>query len=44
AHERYGTRDWEELLAPSIDLAANGFTVTERLSRALSEKTDQLTR
>ena len=28
AHKRYGKLDWEDLLQPAIDLAANGFAIT----------------
>ncbi len=42
-HERYGSLEWEDLLAPAIDLAQNGFTVNARLNRALSAKATTLT-
>jgi len=42
-HERYGTQDWQDLIAPAIDLAANGFTVDGGLSEALTVKQTTLT-
>ena len=36
AHARYGRIPWADLLAPAIELAADGFTVTPRLANALS--------
>jgi gamma-glutamyltranspeptidase/glutathione hydrolase len=42
-HERYGTQDWSDLMAPAIDLAANGFTVGAGLSDALAAKQTTLT-
>jgi gamma-glutamyltranspeptidase/glutathione hydrolase len=41
-HARYGTLPWEDLIAPAIDLAQNGFTVTERFNRSLSRQTERL--
>lgn len=43
-HERHGSLPWADLLAPAIDLADNGFTVNEDLSRNLAEKQETLTR
>jgi gamma-glutamyltranspeptidase/glutathione hydrolase len=43
-HQRYGSLPWAELLAPAIDLAENGFTVNEELSRDLAEKQETLRR
>lgn len=42
-HQRYSTQDWSDLIAPAIDLAANGFTVDEGLSDALAAKQTTLT-
>lgn len=36
AHERYGSLPWETLVQPSVDLAANGFVLTEREARGLN--------
>ncbi|MFP4089595.1 MAG: gamma-glutamyltransferase [Cyclobacteriaceae bacterium] len=36
AHERYGTLPWSELLQPAIDLAANGFELTEKEADGLN--------
>ena len=32
AHKKYGTLDWERLLAPAVDLAEQGFAVHEKLA------------
>jgi len=42
-HQRYGSLPWSEVVAPAIDLADNGFTVNEELSRGLATKQSQLT-
>ena len=42
AHARYGSLPWDSLLQPAIDLAENGFTVTERLNRKLVDKSEPL--
>lgn len=34
AHQRYGTLPWEQLVQPAIDLAANGFLLTEKEARS----------
>jgi len=36
AHEKYGSLPWKALLQPAIDLAANGFALTEREARGLN--------
>ncbi len=41
AHKRFGKLTWKEVLQPAIDLAANGFALTERDALGLSRiKTD----
>jgi gamma-glutamyltranspeptidase/glutathione hydrolase len=40
AHEKYGSLPWADLLQPSIDLAANGFELTEREARGLNRFQD----
>jgi gamma-glutamyltranspeptidase/glutathione hydrolase len=35
-HKKKGTRPWDELLQPAIDLAQNGYVLTERDSRTLN--------
>ncbi|UCF20349.1 MAG: gamma-glutamyltransferase [Gemmatimonadota bacterium] len=42
-HASYGSLPWEDLVAPAIDLAENGFTVTESLHRGLAAKASILT-
>ena len=42
-HERYGSLPWNELVAPAIDLAENGFTVTESLNRGLARRASLMT-
>lgn len=41
-HERYGSLPWAVLIQPAVGLADAGFTVTERLNRALAEKQQTL--
>ncbi len=36
AHEKYGSLAWEELVQPSVDLAANGFALTEKEADGLN--------
>ncbi len=40
AHARYGSLPWKDLLQPAIDLALNGFTVTEREANSLNDMRD----
>lgn len=35
-HDRFGRLAWRDLLAPAIDLAQNGFTLTEKAARNLN--------
>ncbi|MHC4924774.1 MAG: gamma-glutamyltransferase [Planctomycetota bacterium] len=35
AHRRWGTQPWADLLQPAVDLARDGFTVSERVRREL---------
>jgi gamma-glutamyltranspeptidase / glutathione hydrolase len=35
-HKRYGSIDWKKLLAPGIEMASQGFTVTPRLAASVS--------
>lgn len=37
AHKKYGSLPWRDLLQPAIDLALNGFTVTEREATWLND-------
>ena len=36
AHKKYGTLDWERLLAPAVDLAEQGFVVHEKLANNIA--------
>ncbi len=38
-HRRYGKLPWREVVAPSIRLAADGFTVSPRLASAITRQT-----
>ena len=42
AHSKYGTIPWKQLVQPAIDLAINGFTLTEREAAGLNSVQDQL--
>lgn len=42
AWRRYGTLRWEDVLAPAIALAQNGFVVDPRLRQSLAERKDRL--
>lgn len=41
AHEKYGSMPWKDLLQPAIDLAVNGFPITEMQARELTNLHDQ---
>ncbi len=43
-HQRYGALPWSDVVEPAIDLAENGFSVTERLNRGLAAKSSVLTK
>jgi gamma-glutamyltranspeptidase/glutathione hydrolase len=36
AHKKFGSLPWEQIVQPAIDLALNGFTVTEREAKSLN--------
>jgi len=36
AHQKYGSLPWEQLVAPAIDLAANGFVMPEQLANNIT--------
>ncbi|QOI98107.1 MAG: gamma-glutamyltransferase [Flammeovirgaceae bacterium] len=36
AHQKYGKLPWKDLVQPAIDLASNGFTLTEKEARGLN--------
>jgi len=36
AHKKYGTLEWERLLAPAVDLAEQGFVVHEKLANNIA--------
>jgi gamma-glutamyltranspeptidase/glutathione hydrolase len=42
AHRRFGKLPWKELVQPSIDLALNGFVLTEREAQALNSIQEDL--
>ena len=42
AHRVHGSLPWEDLVAPAVDLARNGFTVTARMSEGLAERENKL--
>ncbi|WP_306416778.1 gamma-glutamyltransferase family protein [Fulvivirga maritima] len=37
AHKKYGSKPWEQLVQPAIDLAAKGFTLTQHEAEGLNE-------
>ncbi|MCC9138319.1 gamma-glutamyltransferase [Pontibacter silvestris] len=44
AHEKYGSMPWEELVQPAVDLAANGFPLTEKEAEKLNEQREDFIR
>jgi gamma-glutamyltranspeptidase/glutathione hydrolase len=42
--ETYGTMSWEQVLEPAIELAQNGFVVTQEFTQLLEEQRDELNR
>lgn len=42
AHQKFGTIDWRELIQPAIDLAGNGFELTEKEAGGLNSIQDDL--
>jgi gamma-glutamyltranspeptidase/glutathione hydrolase len=42
AHKKYGTLPWKELVQPAIDLALNGFTLSEREAIWFNEMKEDL--
>ncbi|MCK5278021.1 MAG: gamma-glutamyltransferase, partial [Cyclobacteriaceae bacterium] len=42
AHQRFGSKSWEELLEPSIDLAKNGFLLTEKEASNLNRAQERI--
>lgn len=42
-HGRYGTQDWAGLLAPAMQLAEDGFTVSPRLAQLVAADAERLT-
>ena len=43
-HRRFGTRSWQALLAPAIELAERGFVVDDVMARILAADADRLAR
>ncbi|TAM96692.1 MAG: gamma-glutamyltransferase [Rhizobiaceae bacterium] len=43
-HERYGSKDWDELFQPAIELAEKGFPVSQRLHKEIAADKGRLDR
>jgi len=43
-HQKYGNKEWSELLQPAMTLAKNGFKVSERLASAIANDKERLAR
>lgn len=43
-HSKFGTLPWEDLVKPAIDLAMNGYIVTEKQERSFRNKKDDFIR
>ncbi|GAK86068.1 gamma-glutamyltranspeptidase [Vibrio ponticus] len=43
-HRRYGEQQWASLLKPAIDLARDGFEVSERLASSIARDNERLSR
>lgn len=43
-HEKYGEKEWSELLKPAMSLAENGFSVSERLASSIERDKKRLSR
>ncbi|MDF1586719.1 gamma-glutamyltransferase [Marinimicrococcus flavescens] len=41
AHERWGRKEWAQLLQPAIELAENGFEISPRLAAAIAENQER---
>lgn len=44
AHQKYGKLKWADLIAPSVNLANNGFKITERQARELNGMKERFTK
>ena len=43
-HQKFGSMPWKKLIQPAIELATNGFIVTETLARSLESYKDKLSK